>query len=71
MEEKMNRNDILKLKQLVNEEIERRTKINELLNSDLVQEFIKLNNIRLRHLDEKDLKDIIKNVFKDYKINNQ
>ena len=45
----MKRTELIKLKKLLQQETLRRNRIKELLSNNLIQEFMLLNNLNLRH----------------------
>lgn len=46
----MNKTELIKLKKQLQQEINRRNRINELLSNNLIQEFISLNNLNIKEL---------------------
>lgn len=46
----MNKAELIKLKKSLQQEIDRRNRINELLSNNLIQEFISLNNLNINEL---------------------
>ncbi len=64
----MKRNELIELRELVKKEIERRERINTLLESDLVREYIELTNIPIYELDSENIREILNDILKDYKI---
>ena len=64
----MNKSDLITLRKIVNEEIERRTKINELLVDDKVMEYIHLIKGELRFLSTEDIRGILKEFLKDFEV---
>ena len=47
----MKRSELIQLKELVTKEVERRENIEKLLESDLIQEYIKITNTKVNKLD--------------------
>ena len=43
----MNKSELIKLKKMLRQEIDRRNRINELLSNGLIQEFLSLNNLNI------------------------
>ena len=64
----MKKAELIKLKKLLQQETDRRNRINELLSNDLIQEFLSLNNLKINELqlDEKWL--ILKELLKELQI---
>lgn len=64
----MKRQELVNLKKLLQEEIYRINRRNELLSNDLVQEFVSLCSIDIENLNANDKWSIIKNILIDYPI---
>ena len=59
----MKRNELIQLKELVTKEVERRKRIEKLLESDLVQEYIELTNAKVNKLDSNNIREILKQIL--------
>ena len=64
----MKRNELIQLKELVTEEVKRRERIEKLLESDLIQEYIKITNTKVNKLDSKNIREILKQILLSYSI---
>ena len=64
----MKREELIKLKKMYNKELERRTRINQLLKEDNVLEYLKLNGINLERMQIEDMWSIIKELLKNIEI---
>ena len=64
----MRKSELIKLRNLVNEEIEKRKKINQCLNSKDVLEYLNLIDGCTDKKDLNDIKDILKKLLKNYKV---
>ncbi len=64
----MKREELVKLKKMYNQELERRTRINQLLQEDNVLEYLKLNGIFPDRLQIEDKWSIIKELLKNIEI---
>lgn len=64
----MKREELIKLKKMYNQELERRTRINQLLKEDNVLEYLKLNGINLERMQIEDTWTIIKELLKNIEI---
>lgn len=64
----MKREELIKLKKMYNQELERRTRINQLLKKDNVLEYLKLNGINLERMQIEDMWSIIKELLKNIEI---
>lgn len=64
----MKREELVKLKKMFNQELERRTRINQLLQEDNVLEYLKLNGINLERMQIEDKWSIIKELLKNIEI---
>jgi len=62
------REELIKLKKMYNQELERRTRINQLLKEDNVLEYLKLNGIKLERMQIEDTWSIIKELLKNIEI---
>lgn len=64
----MKREELIKLKKMYNQELERRTRINQLLKEDNVLEYLKLNGIIPERMQIEDTWSIIKELLKNIEI---
>lgn len=64
----MKREELIKLKKMYNQELERRTRINQLLKEDNVLEYLKLNGINLERMQIEATWSIIKELLKNIEI---
>lgn len=64
----MKKAELIKLKKILEQEITRRNKINELLSNSLIQEFLSLNNLNINELQINDKWLILKELLKEFKI---
>ena len=64
----MKKSELIKLRELVQQEVNRRERINDLLQLKEVKEFISLANIKFAKLDSNNLKEILKEILSSYKI---
>ena len=64
----MKKDELIKLKELVNDEVNRRKRVNELLKNELVKEYLELNKIRSSELDSNNINEIINNILSTYTI---
>ena len=64
----MKREELIKLKKMYNQELERRTRLNQLLKEDNVLEYLKLNGINLERMQIEDTWSIIKELLKNIEI---
>jgi len=64
----MKKAELIKLKKLLQQEIDRRNRINELLSNDLIQEFLSLNNLNIKKLQSDDKWTILKEILKKIQI---
>ena len=64
----MKKTELIKLKKLLQQEIVRRNRINELLLNNLIQEFISLNNLNIQDLPIDDKWIILEELLKEIKI---
>lgn len=64
----MKREELIKLKKMYNQELERRTRINQLLKEDNVLEYLKHNGINLERMQIEDTWSIIKELLKNIEI---
>ena len=64
----MKREELVKLKKMYNQELERRTRINQLLQEDNVLEYLKLNGINPERLQIKNTWSIIKELLENIEI---
>ena len=64
----MKREELIKLKKIYNQELEKRARINQLLQEDNVLEYLKLNGINPERLQIEDKWSIIKEILNDFNI---
>lgn len=64
----MKQSELIKLKRLLQEEMDRRNRINELLSNDLIQEFLSLNNLNINKLKLDDKWFILNELLKEFQI---
>ena len=64
----MKKSELITLKKRLNEELERRNRINELKNNDLIKEFIKLNDLNINELDTNDKWKILNDLLEKIEI---
>lgn len=64
----MKKSELVKLKKLLNNEINRRNRINELLSKDLIQEFLSLNKLDISKLKNDDNWLILQELLKEFEI---
>lgn len=64
----MKKTELIRLKKLLDVEINRRKRINELLTNDLVQEFLLLNNLSIDELELDDKWRILSKLLKEFQI---
>lgn len=64
----MKKTELIKLKKLLQQETNRRNRINELLSNDLIQEFISLNNLNINELESDDKWIVLKKLLKEFQI---
>ena len=64
----MKKSELIILKKRLNEELERRNRINELKNNDLIKEFIKLNDLNINELDTNDKWKILNDLLEKIEI---
>ena len=64
----MKRNELIKLRKMVDAEVCRRKRINELLDNELVKEYLKLADISSNGLDYNDKGGILEEILKDFEI---
>lgn len=64
----MKSSDLRKIRSLVNKEVERRKRINELLENEFVKEYLIKTNSEIINLDAENVNDILKDVLKTIKI---
>ena len=64
----MKKSELIKLKKLLQKEIARKDRINELLSNDLIQEFIALNNLDIQDLPIDDKWIILEELLKEVEI---
>lgn len=64
----MKKSELVKLKKLLKQEIDRRDRINKLLSNNLIQEFLLLNNLNIHELQIDDKWLILNELLKDFQI---
>ena len=64
----MKRNELIELRQLLNDRINERKRLNELLENDLIQEYLNIKGIDDNLLDTDNVREILKEILKDFKI---
>jgi len=64
----MNKSELIKLKKLLQKETERRNRINELLQDELIQEFLSINKLDIQEIPTHDKWLILEDILKDYEI---
>lgn len=64
----MTRNELIKLRKLVNMEKERRQRINNLLRNNLVKEYLKLTDTKVIDIDKDNIKEILIEIIKKFQI---
>ena len=64
----MTRNELIELRKIVNNEINRRKRIKELLSNDLIQEYLRITNTKLEELDESNIKEILEQILSSFEI---
>ena len=64
----MKKSELIKLKKLLQKEIARRDRINELLSNNLIQEFMLLNNLNVQDLSIDDKWIILEELLKEFEI---
>lgn len=64
----MKKKELLELKNQVQQEIQSRKRINELLETELVQEFLNLSNVEVQSFDEEDIRGILASILSNFTI---
>jgi len=64
----MKKTELIKLKKILQQEIDRRNRINELLSNDLIQEFLSLNNLNINELQSDNKWFILRELLKEFQI---
>ena len=64
----MKRNELIELRELVNNEINRRKRIKELLSNDLIQEYLRITNTKFEELDDSIIKEILEQMLSSFEI---
>ena len=64
----MKKYELLKLRELLNKEISRRKRIKELLECDLVKEYLSITNTPWVNLDINDIRGILSDILLNYKV---
>ena len=64
----MKKAELIKLKKLLQQETDRRNRINTLLSNELIQEFLSLNNLNINELQTNDKWLILNEILKEFEI---
>ena len=64
----MKRNELIQLRELVNGEVKRRERIEQLLENDLIKEYIELTNSKEIKLDSNNVEEILNQVLSSFSI---
>lgn len=64
----MKRNELIKLRELVNQEVEKRNRILKLLENELVKEYLELSKIEIKQLDSNNVREILNQILTDFNI---
>ena len=64
----MRRNELIKLRNLVEQEKQRRKRIKELLSNDLIQEYLRITNTKFEELDDSNIKEILEQILSSFEI---
>lgn len=64
----MKKAELIKIKKLLQQETDKRNRINELLSNDLIQEFILLNRLDIQNLPSEDKWLILEDLLKEFQI---
>ena len=64
----MKRNELIKLRELVTKEVERRERIKTLLENELVKEYLELSKIEPNELDSNNIREILNQILNDFTI---
>lgn len=64
----MKKYELVKLKKQLQLEVERRNRINELLETDLIQEFMKLSGVKVQQLNADNIKEILFSILENFTI---
>lgn len=64
----MNKSELIKLKKLLQQETDKRNRINELLSNNLIQEFLSLNELNINELQVDDKWLILNELLKEFQI---
>ncbi len=64
----MKRNELIKLRELVTKEIKRRERIKELLENDLIREYIEITNTKVKELDSSNIREILNQILSSFSI---
>ena len=64
----MRRNELILLKELVNEEISRRKRIKELLKNELVREYLVITGTNEAELDVNNISEILSNILPSFTV---
>ena len=59
----MKRNELIQLRELVTKEVKRRERIKELLEFDLIKEYIEITNAKVDKLDSNNIREILKQIL--------
>ena len=64
----MKRSELIRLKKMLNQEIERRKRINELLEEKNVKEYLELTKLKSDILDSNNIRKILSEILENYRI---
>lgn len=64
----MKKSELLRLRKELLQEIERRKRVNELLETELIKEFIKLSNVKVKELKDDDKRAILHSILENFTI---
>ncbi len=64
----MKRNELVELRKLYNEEVNRRRRISKLISNELVKEYLELDNIKIKNYDSENFKEILERILKKFEV---
>lgn len=64
----MRRNELIELRQKVNDEIDKRNRINQLSENELIKEYLKIKGLEKEQLDSNNIREILKQILNDFKV---
>ena len=64
----MKKNELIKLRELVNLEVKRRERIKELLKSDLIKEYLEITKSEITELDSNNIQEILNQILSSFTI---